>query len=83
MQRDDSESRASLDVLPGMSFTPDSKFLIASWDGRLWKQPVDGSAAQKEYPNPYTVRMNRGLEALSPRALRSSFTRPAMPVSST
>ncbi|MBA3891183.1 MAG: PD40 domain-containing protein [Gemmatimonadaceae bacterium] len=44
-QRDDSESRATLDVYPGMSFTPDSKFLIATWDGRLWRQPVDGSAA--------------------------------------
>jgi Tol biopolymer transport system component len=40
VQRDDQESRASRDVYPGMSFTPDSKFLIASWSGKLWKVPV-------------------------------------------
>jgi len=45
VSRDDQESRASLDVYPGMSFTPDSKFLIATWNGKLWKQPIDGSAA--------------------------------------
>lgn len=40
VQRDDQESAASLDVLPGMAFTPDSKNLIATWDGKLWKVPV-------------------------------------------
>ena len=44
IQRDDQESRASLDVLPGMTFTPDSKFLITTWDGKLWKVPVTGGA---------------------------------------
>jgi Tol biopolymer transport system component/imidazolonepropionase-like amidohydrolase len=44
VQRDDLESRASLDVYPGMSFTPDSKYLVATWDGRLWKVPVAGGA---------------------------------------
>jgi imidazolonepropionase-like amidohydrolase/Tol biopolymer transport system component len=44
VQRDDLESRASLDVYPGMSFTPDSKFLVATWSGKLWKVPVDGTA---------------------------------------
>jgi hypothetical protein len=34
--RDDQESAASLDVLPGMAFTPDSKSLITTWDGKLW-----------------------------------------------
>ena len=46
MQRDDSESRASLDVVPGMSFTPDSKALVASWGGKLWRVPIDGRAPQ-------------------------------------
>jgi Tol biopolymer transport system component len=46
-QRDDAESSAALDLYPGMSFTPDSRFLVASWDGRLWKTPVDGGAAQE------------------------------------
>ncbi|MGQ0538967.1 MAG: amidohydrolase family protein, partial [Gemmatimonadaceae bacterium] len=47
VQRDDQESRASLDVYPGMSFTPDSKWLIASWSGKLWRVPVeDGNPAE-------------------------------------
>jgi imidazolonepropionase-like amidohydrolase/Tol biopolymer transport system component len=37
---DDQESAASLDVLPGMAFTPDSKSLITTWDGKLWKIDV-------------------------------------------
>jgi hypothetical protein len=32
VQRDDQESIAPLGVLPGMTFTPDSKYLLAS----LW-----------------------------------------------
>ena len=43
VQRDDQESRATLDVYPGMSFTPDSRNLIAFNDGKLWRFPVDGS----------------------------------------
>lgn len=45
VQRDEQESIAPQGVLPGMSFTPDSKFLIASYGGKLWKLPVDGSKA--------------------------------------
>ena len=38
---------ASLDVLPGMSFTPDSKFLVTTWGGKLWKVSVpDGAATE-------------------------------------
>jgi len=44
VQRDEQESRASRDVLPGMSFTPDSRELVAAWDGKIWRVPVDGSA---------------------------------------
>jgi Tol biopolymer transport system component/imidazolonepropionase-like amidohydrolase len=40
VQRDDQESAASLDVLPGMAFTPDSKFIITTWDGKLWKVAI-------------------------------------------
>ena len=47
VQRDDMESRASLDVYPGMSFTPDSRFLIATWNGKLWKTPVGGGEPQE------------------------------------
>jgi Tol biopolymer transport system component/imidazolonepropionase-like amidohydrolase len=44
VQRDDQESRATLDTYPGMTFTPDSKNLIAFYGGKLWSIPVDGSA---------------------------------------
>ena len=46
VQRDDQESRASLDVYPGMSFTPDSKNLIVTYGGKLWSVPVDGGEPQ-------------------------------------
>ncbi|MDB4893385.1 MAG: hypothetical protein JWL61_5240 [Gemmatimonadetes bacterium] len=45
VQRDDQESRATLDVYPGMSFTPDSKFLVTTWDGKLWKVAIDTKQA--------------------------------------
>jgi imidazolonepropionase-like amidohydrolase/Tol biopolymer transport system component len=44
VQRDDQESRATLDVYPGMTFTPDSRHLIATWNGKLWKVPVEQGA---------------------------------------
>ena len=47
VQHDDQESRATLGVLPGMSFTPDSRFLVASYGGRIWKLPVEGGEQQE------------------------------------
>jgi len=46
-QRDDIESSSALDTYPGMSFTPDSKAIITTWNGRLWKTPIDGSTPQE------------------------------------
>src|SRR5690606_14687731 len=43
IQRDDQESIASMDVLPGYSFTPDSRSIVMSYGGGLWRVPVDGS----------------------------------------
>jgi Tol biopolymer transport system component/imidazolonepropionase-like amidohydrolase len=43
VQRDDQESIATMGVLPGMSFTPDSKALIASYGGKIYRIPVDGT----------------------------------------
>ena len=37
VQRDEQESIAPLGVLPAMSFTPDSKFLVASYGGKIHK----------------------------------------------
>ena len=45
VQRDDQEARATLGVMPAMSFTPDSKFLIASYGGKIYKIPVEGGDA--------------------------------------
>lgn len=43
IQRDDQESIATMGVLPGMSFTPDNKAVIASYGGKIYKIGVDGS----------------------------------------
>jgi Tol biopolymer transport system component len=43
VQRDDMESRAPLDVLPGYDFTPDSRAIITSYDGKIWRVPMDGT----------------------------------------
>lgn len=45
VQRDDQESGSNRDVYPGMSFTPDSKEVVATYGGRIWRVPVDGSTA--------------------------------------
>jgi len=45
VQRDDQESIASLDVYPGMSFTPDSRFLVTTWGGKFWKVAMDTKQA--------------------------------------
>jgi Tol biopolymer transport system component len=42
VQRDEQESIAPQGVLPGMAFTPDSKFVIAGYGGKIWKLAVDG-----------------------------------------
>lgn len=45
VQRDEQESVAPQGVLPGMAFSTDSKFLVASYGGKIWRIPVDGSKA--------------------------------------
>ncbi|MEZ4421837.1 MAG: amidohydrolase family protein [Gemmatimonadota bacterium] len=60
VQHDDQESRATLDVLPAMSFTPDSRALVTTWGGRLWRVPVVGGDAAEI---PFRVR---GALALGP-----------------
>lgn len=57
VQRDEQESVASLDVLPGYSFTPDSRAVIVSYGGKIWRVPVDGSAA-----TPVSFRVRTQLE---------------------
>ncbi len=38
--RDDMESRYTRDILPGFTFTPDSKALVISYGGKIWKVDV-------------------------------------------
>lgn len=59
VQRDEQESIAPLGVLPAMSFTPDSKALIASYGGRFYRIPVDGSAVS-EIPFTADVELELG-----------------------
>ncbi len=47
VQRDDMESRAPLDVLPGYAFTPDTRSIVASYGGEIWRIPLDKTAAVK------------------------------------
>ncbi|MGH7445573.1 MAG: amidohydrolase family protein [Longimicrobiales bacterium] len=55
VQHDDQESAATMDVMPGMSFTPDSRYLVASYGGGMWKIPIDGGAAERI---PFRVRFD-------------------------
>jgi Tol biopolymer transport system component len=61
VQRDEIESRAPLDVLPGYAFTPDSRAIIVSYGGEIWRVPVDRSAPTK-IPFEAPVRRDIGPE---------------------
>ncbi|MGH7506961.1 MAG: amidohydrolase family protein, partial [Longimicrobiales bacterium] len=58
VQADDQESRATRDVLPGMSFTPDSRSLVASFGGRIWRVDV---ASGEATAIPFTVEADVAL----------------------
>ena len=45
VQHDEQESIAPLGVLPAMSFTPDSKEVVASYEGKFYRIPVAGGDA--------------------------------------
>lgn len=54
VQRDDQESIGDRDAYPGMSFTPDSREVVASYGGKIWRIPVaEGADA---IPVPFRVR---------------------------
>lgn len=48
VQRDDQESRATRDVLPGMAFTPDNSAIITTFGGRIWRVPVNEDEEAEE-----------------------------------
>jgi Tol biopolymer transport system component len=47
VQRDETESRAPMDAYPGFAFTPDSKAIVVSYGGEIWRVPVNKSAPTK------------------------------------
>lgn len=47
IQRDNQEAMIETDALPGYDFTPDSKAIVISYGGEIWRVPVDGSAATR------------------------------------
>src|SRR5690606_20481101 len=61
VQRDEQESMAAMGVLPGMAFTPDSKNLLASYGGKIYKIPVNGGKAQ-EIPFEADIHLEMGPE---------------------
>ncbi len=61
VQRDDQESRAARDAYPGMSFTPDSREVVAFYGGKIWRVPVDGSSTV-EIPFEVTPNLPMGPE---------------------
>ncbi len=61
VQRDDTESRAPMDAYPGFSFMPDSKSVVVSYGGEIWRVPVDKSAAVK-IPFEAEVKLEMGPE---------------------
>jgi Tol biopolymer transport system component/imidazolonepropionase-like amidohydrolase len=59
VQRDEQESIAPLGVLPAMTFTPDSKFILASYGGKIHKISIDGKSIS-EIPIDVEVQLELG-----------------------
>ncbi|HET9514234.1 MAG TPA: amidohydrolase family protein [Gemmatimonadales bacterium] len=55
VQRDNMEAIPDLDVLPGYGFTPDSRAIVISYGGEIWRVPVDGGPAAKI---PFTAQVD-------------------------
>jgi Tol biopolymer transport system component len=64
VQRDDSEGGGSRDrdVYPGSAFTPDSRALITSFAGKIWRIAVPTGEAT---PIPFSARVKQELGALA------------------
>ena len=61
VQRDETESRAPMDAYPGYSFTPDSKAVVVTYGGEIWRVPVD-KAAPAKIPFEAEVKLEMGPE---------------------
>lgn len=60
-QRDDQEGFAVNDVLPGYSFTPDGRYIVISYGGKIHKISVDG---RSDSVIPFNAHVNQGLGPL-------------------
>ncbi len=58
VQRDDQESAATRDVLPGFSFTPDSKDIIVSYGGKIHRVQISTGEASDI---PFTAKVSQDL----------------------
>src|SRR5437764_1579992 len=61
VQRDDQESRFTRDLMPGSSFTPDSRALVVSYGGKIWRVEVPSGQATQI---PFTARVHQDLGPL-------------------
>jgi Tol biopolymer transport system component len=59
VQRDDQESRYTRDFMPGYSFTPDSKAIVTSSDGKLYRVDIPGGE-KAEIPFEVEVSLELG-----------------------
>ena len=61
VQRDDQESRFTRDLMPGSAFTPDSKALVVSYGGKIWRVDVPSGRVT---PIPFTAHVHQDLGPL-------------------
>jgi Tol biopolymer transport system component len=59
VQRDDQESIANFGTMPGMAFTPDNQFLLASYGGKIYKINI-ASGVSTEIPFKVNVALEVG-----------------------
>ncbi len=58
VQHDEQESYARLDTMPGYSFTPDSRHVVASYGGKIWNISVDDG---EQTPIPFQANVDIGI----------------------
>jgi len=57
IQRDDQESTAELDVLPGYAFLPSGEAIVLSYGGKIWQLPIAEGGTPREIP--FRVQVER------------------------
>lgn len=57
IQRDDQESTAELDVLPGYAFLPSGEAIVLSYGGKIWQLPL--AEGERPHEIPFRVQVER------------------------